>query len=673
MALLSCLPLFGGLTLAGHASADAATSPVDVLEPQQEDNNAGNSGPVRMARVSYLSGEVTWRTDAQAEWSPAARNMPLRQGAQVWVAEGGRAEIQMDDGSRIRLDNNTMVTLQTLYSDAEGEFTEITLNDGELFMRLNNQYSVYQVNTPEASLKATGPARLRVGAGDGAQFAVRQGKATIDGASGKVTLQQGDYVDVAESTAPYNVGPLPNADAWDAWNDARDRDIDNPVHAEHLPPNIALAAGNLDAYGSWHEDPTYGWIWAPRVTDPDWRPYGAGQWTWVEPYGWTWVASEPWGWAPYHYGTWVHVSYGWAWVPGPATQYWSPAVVSFYQVGTRVAWCPLAPREVVYPPALAIGFRGADWSLFFSIGRAAVYYPGPERVFVARPWPTTYVNHVTYVTNVTNVTNITINRNTYVTNTIVPANARFQGGTQVEVEQFAGRTGAYRPVTRADVAIFTQGRAIGAPTGGASVAGPQNVRVTASAFTPTRTYLSQPPVPREVANRSVFRASLPARVPSTVATPQPGQRFITRSATGNVSGGSSRTNAGSGSSGRSSALEEYLRDRESSRGRGADTTSGGGNRSTQSGSDTNYRENTRADNRSSTSPREDTRNTSQSPERSRGNTSGANSGSSRSGSYRPLHTRTGSDRGGGRSGGDSRSSGDSRERSDRSGGDRGHQ
>ena len=98
-----------------------------------------NTGPVRMARFSYLSGNVTWRNGSASDWSAAVRNLPLRQGVQIWTSDNSRAEVQFDDGSRVRLDQNTLITLQTLYSDPQGEFTEITLNDGEVALRLNNQ------------------------------------------------------------------------------------------------------------------------------------------------------------------------------------------------------------------------------------------------------------------------------------------------------------------------------------------------------------------------------------------------------------------------------------------------------------------------------------------------------------------------------------------------------
>jgi hypothetical protein len=484
-----------------------------------------------MARFSYLSGNCTWRDGSQGSWSSATVNLPVRQGAQIWVADGGRAEIQFDDGSRMRLGGNTFITLQTLYSDSQGEFTEINLNNGQTTLRLKHQYSLYQINTPYASLKCVGPARVRTAADPGTQFAVLKGQATVEGNGGKVTLNSGNFLDLPDANAPYTIQSLPPPSAWDSWNGARDRQLDVAAGdvAHRLPPNIAVVGDDLDAYGSWHTDPTYGEVWAPRVTASDWRPYGYGHWTWVEPFGWTWVSDESWGWAPYHYGTWISRPYGWAWVPGPVHQYWSPAVVSFSQRGDDVAWVPLAPAEVHYPPTLSVGFSSGNWSAFFSIGGAAVYYPTVSNVYVSRAWPTNYVNRVTYVNNVTNINNttivrnITVNRNTYVGGGFVPINARAFGATRADIRSFGGRA-VYRPVTRRDLTVFTHGRAIGAPANGLRpVAGPQRAPVTPLALTPTRVYHPPTQVPQRVVSRAVYRAPLPAAVPHTRALP--GQRF----------------------------------------------------------------------------------------------------------------------------------------------------
>src|SRR5205814_215633 len=69
------------------------------------------------------------------------------------------------------------------------------------------------------------------------------------------------------------------------------------------------------------------------------------------------------GFAPFHYGRWVYVGNGWAWVPGHmvARPVYAPALVVFvgghnWSVaigaggGGGVAWFPLAPEEPYVPP-----------------------------------------------------------------------------------------------------------------------------------------------------------------------------------------------------------------------------------------------------------------------------------------------------------------------------------
>ena len=98
--------------------------------------------------------------------------LALREGAQIWAEEGGRAEIRFDDGSLFRLGKDAVVTLQTFYSDDKGEFTRIKLNSGLVMLVPKVEYSVYQVDTPFNSIKANGPGRVRIGVGNAVEVGV---------------------------------------------------------------------------------------------------------------------------------------------------------------------------------------------------------------------------------------------------------------------------------------------------------------------------------------------------------------------------------------------------------------------------------------------------------------------------------------------------------------------
>jgi len=96
----------------------------------------------------------------------------------------------------------------------------------------------------------------------------------------------------------------------------------------------------LSPYGSWTEDPTYGYVWIPNV-GAGFSPYASnGYWANADE-GWTWVSDFDWGWAPFHYGRWDHNKvYGWYWVPDYT---WGPAWVAWTYGPGYYGWAPIAP------------------------------------------------------------------------------------------------------------------------------------------------------------------------------------------------------------------------------------------------------------------------------------------------------------------------------------------
>lgn len=463
-----------------------------------------SGGPVRMARVSFFDGEVSWRPGEDVSWSDTACNLPLRQGAQLWLNPGGRAEVQFDDGSMLRLGNDAIATLQTMYADSEGEFTEIRLNSGTASLRLTNSMSNYQVDTPIGSVTASGPARLRIDTTNGLRVVVRQGQAQVQGDAGQVTVVGGQYLSLNGPTSPYSVARAPGEDGWDRFCDQRDGFF---RRSPYLPSSIAIVGGDLAAYGTWVNVPGYGHCWRPNGVNAGWAPYRDGHWVWVSPFGWTWCGSEPWGWAPYHYGTWVSAGGSWVWVPGPAQQYWSPTVVHFSTYNGAIAWCPLAPEEVRYPPAISIGFSAGNWAVNFSIGCAASYYPASRGYCAPHPWDNGAINRQTDMYNASRIGSVGA---VYASNNgFVPRNSRVAGGATVAP---AGRFGSgdhYARASTSDAQIFTKGKAFAARGGGSHFAGPTSVRPTAAAFSPTHSLSSAKPS-AALLNRAVVRATLPA-------------------------------------------------------------------------------------------------------------------------------------------------------------------
>ncbi|WP_316810635.1 DUF6600 domain-containing protein [Pedobacter heparinus] len=150
----------------------------------------------------------------------------------------------------------------------------------------------------------------------------------------------------------------------------------------------------LSPYGTWIQDPQYGYVWRPDVEQGDFRPYYSnGRWAMTE-YGNTWVSNYDWGWAPFHYGRWVYNRYNeWVWIPDTT---WGPAWVSWRSGGGYYGWAPMGPGMNVN-----INFNIPDlWWVF--IPQRNIYYDSFPRYYSRR--------------NVTIIHNTIIINNTYVNN-----------------------------------------------------------------------------------------------------------------------------------------------------------------------------------------------------------------------------------------------------------------
>lgn len=96
----------------------------------------------------------------------------------------------------------------------------------------------------------------------------------------------------------------------------------------------------LAPYGTWVAV-SYGWAWCPLDVPVGWRPYTVGRWLYSDA-GWMWISDDPWGAVPYHYGRWAYDDfYGWVWIPGDV---WAPAWVSWRYGDDWIGWAPLPPE-----------------------------------------------------------------------------------------------------------------------------------------------------------------------------------------------------------------------------------------------------------------------------------------------------------------------------------------
>lgn len=376
--LLTFLLLVVALSLLS-TKAFSQTADLDTTQ----DNEVDDAAPVaRVARLTFVLGDVSFLRAGVTEWAPVVENLPLLTGDQLYIARGGRAEVQLARGNYLRLSENTALTIAE-FSDSVAQF-EIT--EGTVIIRterLAAAFPRFEVDTPNSAvlLKQDGLYRIEIQGESSSELIVRSGEAEASTDEGTFRVREGHRLAVdTSSDGRVELAVDTTRDDWDKWSYDRDATIASTSVA--LAPdyvtnyetdnNDFYGVSDLSSYGSWTSYPSYGQCWIPRVGS-DWAPYRMGQWLWIPSAGWTWLSSEPWGWAPYHYGRWaVLPGLGWAWVPGFGSPYfgngghrdyrWRPALVFFFNSptprGNYVGWYPLTPGERWHRPDR--DWRGGD-------------------------------------------------------------------------------------------------------------------------------------------------------------------------------------------------------------------------------------------------------------------------------------------------------------------------
>ncbi|HUP03571.1 MAG TPA: DUF6600 domain-containing protein [Bryobacteraceae bacterium] len=342
---------FRFLTLTGAALLWAQSVAPARAQADADDAKRG------VARISVMDGDVTVHRGDSGDWVAGVLNAPLMTGDQIATAANSRAEIEMDAANALRLDGDASIRIAQL----EYERFQFELARGTATYRVLRPTNVnIEVDTPNLAIRPSKEGIYRVTVDDDgvSEVTVRAGTVEVAAKSGSQWLSAGQTL-LARGGADdpeFKIEASIPLDAFDQWNDSRDRLELASASAQYVPPGV-YGSEDLDQYGTWQDTQEYGYVWQP-AEPVGWSPYSSGEWVWEDWYGWTWVPYEPWGWAPYHYGRWFfRTGIGWAWYPGArfTPHYWSPALVAFVGWGGGgfglgyVGWVPLAPYEVMRP------------------------------------------------------------------------------------------------------------------------------------------------------------------------------------------------------------------------------------------------------------------------------------------------------------------------------------
>jgi len=271
----------------------------------------------RIVRLSDVQGSVQIDKNTGLGFENAFLNLPITQGAQVRTHDRGRAEIEFEDGSTLRLTPNTTVEFSTLgVGDSGKRISVVNLVEGMAYVNWLGK-DEFSLNFAQEKISLDRQAHFRVDtSAKVASLAVFKGDLDVEGPAGKVSVEKKktatfDLADNDKYTLANNIAEAP-LDSWD-----KEASAYHDQNARNNPSPYGYGMSDLNYYGAYSNVPGYGMMWQPFFTGIGWDPFMDGAWSWYPGYGYMFASAYPWGWMPYRYGSWMFIpGNGWMWQPG---------------------------------------------------------------------------------------------------------------------------------------------------------------------------------------------------------------------------------------------------------------------------------------------------------------------------------------------------------------------
>src|SRR5437870_12447623 len=152
------------------------------------------SAQSRYARVGEIDGNAETQIHPSEAWKSALRNTPLRESSWVRTAGASHAEIELDEGSVLRLAENSVCELADYTRLSTGQrITHISLDRGvAYFSGESNWRDALILSMPAAQVSIRRGSRVRLEAGaDFSQLAVLEGEARLSSAAIELNVPEG--------------------------------------------------------------------------------------------------------------------------------------------------------------------------------------------------------------------------------------------------------------------------------------------------------------------------------------------------------------------------------------------------------------------------------------------------------------------------------------------------
>src|SRR5208337_13389 len=182
---------------------------------------------VRVVRLSEVQGDVQIDRNLGQGYEKAFLNLPITQGVKLQTKKDGRAEVEFEDGSTLRVTPDTIIDFPQLsLRDSGVKASAVHLQEGTAYVNFAGAKDAeFTLAFGHEKLSLAHSAHLRIEMADTtATLAVLSGEAQVQGASGTMAvsknrtatfdLTNGDNYTLAKDLEP---------DPFDAWDKQQDQ------------------------------------------------------------------------------------------------------------------------------------------------------------------------------------------------------------------------------------------------------------------------------------------------------------------------------------------------------------------------------------------------------------------------------------------------------------------
>src|ERR1700730_15626128 len=204
--------------------------------------------PSRVARISYLDGNVSLQPGGTGDWGAAAKNRPVTVGDKIWADKDSRVELQAGQAT---IHVGSMTALSFLNLDEN--ITQMRLAEGAINFRVRElrEGDLYEVDTPNLAftVKQAGVFRIDVNEnGDSTRVTAIRGEGEVTASGKTFAVHAGERAEFnGTDNVEYTVAQAPGPDGLDRWANERDLREDTSTSARYVSRDVP-GYSDLDDY-----------------------------------------------------------------------------------------------------------------------------------------------------------------------------------------------------------------------------------------------------------------------------------------------------------------------------------------------------------------------------------------------------------------------------------------